>query len=244
MKHKNILITGAGKGIGFSTANLLHSEGAFVTVIVRDRNDNKKLRKLRNIKIYNGNINNEKLIKKIFRESIIKKRIITGLVNNAGIRLRKDFNKISQKELLQIFNTNFFSIFKIMQIYSKYLISLRRKGSIVNIGSIVGQNGFEQLSAYGSTKGALLSLTKSFAVEMSKFNIRANVVSPGFTKTSYFENFKKNKKKIYNWTLSRTPLNRWAEPHEISKTILFLLSESSSYITGENINVDGGWLSS
>ena len=96
MKHKNILITGAGKGIGFSTANLLHSEGAFVTVIVRDRNDNKKLRKLRNIKIYNGNINNEKLIKKIFRESIIKKRIITGLVNNAGIRLRKDFNKISQ----------------------------------------------------------------------------------------------------------------------------------------------------
>ena len=77
---------------------------------------------------------------------------------------------------------------------------------------------------------------------MAKKNIRANIISPGFTETSYFNNFKK-KKDLYNWTLSRIPMNRWGKSEEISKAILFLLSDESSYITGENINVDGGWLS-
>ena len=67
-------------------------------------------------------------------------------------------------------------------------------------------------------------------------------MSPGFTKTSYFKSFKKNKKKLYSWTLSRIPQNRWGEPNEISELICFLISENSNYITGENINIDGGWL--
>ena len=129
-----------------------------------------------------------------------------------------------------------------MQEFSSFLIKKKLKGSIVNIGSIVGQNGFSELAGYASTKGALTSMTKSFAVEMAEKNIRANIVSPGFTKTSYFEKFKKNKK-LYNWTLSRTPMKRWGEPEEISNLICFLLSENSSFITGENINIDGGWLS-
>ena len=75
---------------------------------------------------------------------------------------------------------------------------------------------------------------------MSKYNVRANVVNPGFTKTSYFKKFK-SKKKLYNWTLSRIPMNRWGEPEEIASLICFLLSKKSSYITGEEINIDGGW---
>ena len=113
----------------------------------------------------------------------------------------------------------------------------------MNIASIVGQHGFNQLSSYGSSKGALISLTKCIANEMSKNKIRVNCISPGFTETSYFKNFKK-KKKLYNWTLSRIPMNRWGKSTEISSVIYFLLSKDSSYINGENINVDGGWLSS
>ena len=78
---------------------------------------------------------------------------------------------------------------------------------------------------------------------MAKYGIRANCISPGFTKTSFYTKFKKNKK-LYNWTLSRIPSRRWGEPKEVSNLICFLLSNNSNYINGEDISIDGGWLSS
>mgnify|MGYP006094973113 FL=1 len=239
---KNVLVTGAGKGIGETTVKLLLSRGHFVYALIKDKKDNIKFKNFSNISIINGNVNNDKLIEKIFTTSNRNNRIITGLVNNAGIRQRKKFLDIKKKDLNDVFQTNYLSIFRNMQIFSKNLIKKKLPGSIVNISSIVGQIGFEELASYGSTKGALNSLTKCFAVEMAKKKIRANCVSPGFIKTSYFKSFKKNQKKLYSWTLSRIPQNRWGEPNEISELICFLISENSNYITGENINIDGGWL--
>ena len=118
------------------------------------------------------------------------------MINNAGIRFRKNFLKITQKDLKKVFETNFFSIFKIMQEYTKYVKKNNFKGNIVNIASIVGQLGFSELSAYASSKAALISLTKSFVSEMKDSGIRANTISPGFTKTSYFKKFKKKKKAL------------------------------------------------
>ena len=77
---------------------------------------------------------------------------------------------------------------------------------------------------------------------MANKNIRANIINPGFIKTSYFKQFKKSKK-LYNWTLARTSLKRWGEPKELAGMINYLLSDKSSYITGESIYVDGGWIS-
>ena len=242
-KSKAILVTGGGKGIGKSIVDGLLKEGAYVYTIIKSKKDNKSFKKNINLKIYNGTVENEKLVKIIFKDSKKEKKIITGLVNNAGIRLRKDFNKISKKELSNIFNINFFAIFRIMQLFSDYLNGKKQKGSIVNVASIVGHVGFKQLTAYASTKGALMSLTKSFASEMALHGIRANIVSPGFTKTSYYKKFKNNKK-LYQWTLSRIPLKRWGESSEIANMIIFLLSDKSNYITGENVNIDGGWLGS
>ena len=90
-----------------------------------------------------------------------------------------------------------------------------------------------------------LILCSSIEIKLSDWNnkIRANIVSPGFTETSYFNKFKK-KKKLYNWTISRIPMGRWGKPKEVANLISFLLSDNSEYITGENINIDGGWLSS
>ena len=241
-KNFNVLVTGAGKGIGFSTVNLLLNKNHYVYALIKDSKDNKKFNNNKNLKIINGDVNDFGLIKKIFQQSNKDKKIITGLVNNAGVRQRKNFLDVSSKNLKDVFNTNFFSIFFIMQEFSRNLVKKKLSGSIVNISSIVGQSGFSQLSSYGSTKGALSSLTKCFAIEMAKKNIRANIVSPGFTETSYFNKFKK-KKDLYKWTLSRIPIGRWGKSEEISAAILFLLSDNSSYITGENINVDGGWLS-
>ncbi len=242
LKNKIILVTGGGKGIGESCVRKLNYYGAYLVVIIKDKKDNKKFKNLHNIKIYNGDVNNLDLIKKIFLDSKKEKRFINCLVNNAGVRFRKKFLEIKKKELKKVFDTNYFSIFNLMQEFAKYNIKYKIKGSIINVGSIVGENGFDELSGYASSKGALSSLTKSFAAEMSKYGIRANTIIPGFIKTSYFNKFKKNKKTLYNWTLSRIPMKRWGEPDEVANLIAFILSDKSKYINGANISIDGGWL--
>ena len=238
---KNILITGAGKGLGEEFVKYFISRGFFVFGITRSKSDLVKFRSFKNCKIYKGDVSNEKIIKKIFSDSIKEKKIINGLINNAGIRHRQEFKKIKLKDLEQTFKVNYFSIFKIMQIYLNYSIKFKLKSSIVNIGSIVGgKQGFSNLTAYASSKGALKSLTQSFAVEVAKYGIRANIINPGFIKTSYYNKFKK-KKKLYNWTVSRIPMKHWGEPKHISGLVEYLLSEKSEYLTGETINIDGGW---
>jgi 2-deoxy-D-gluconate 3-dehydrogenase len=243
LKNKNILITGAGKGIGESSLKNFIENGAYVYAIIKDPKDNYKFEKLKNTLIINGNVSNIKLIKSVIQRSIKDKKKINCVVNNAGIRHRKDFINISEKDLLKVFEVNFFSIFRILQLISKFWIKNKIEGNVVNITSIVGQIGFKQLSAYASSKGALVSLTKSFALEFADFGIRANSLSPGFTKTSFYDKFKKNKT-LYHWTLSRIPQKRWGSPNEISEMISFLLSDRCKYINGENINIDGGWMNS
>jgi len=242
LKNKNILITGAGKGIGESAIHTLIENGAFVYALIKDKKDNKKFDNIKNLKIYNGKIENTKLILRILNNSKKLKKPINGLVNNAGMRFRKNFLDINRKEIKKVFEVNFFASFSIMQIFSRFLIKNRTKGSIVNIASIVGQIGFDELSAYAATKGALISLTKCLSLELSEYEIRVNSISPGFTKTSFYKNFKRNKKSLYSWTLKKIPLKRWGEPSEIANLITFMLSERSNYINGENINIDGGWL--
>lgn len=243
LTNKNIIVTGVGKGLGYDLLHRIISYGGFVYGITRSRSDLKKFKNLKKCKVFLGDVKDINVFKKIITESKIDKRDINGLVNNAGERQRIKFNNISKKKLLDLFEINFFSIFKSMQLYSNYLKNKKIQGSIVNIGSIVGTNGFSELSGYASTKTALVGLTKSFAVEMAKNNIRANLVNPGFIKTSYFKKFKK-KSNLYKWTLSRIPQRRWGNPNEVSNLICFLLSDLSTYINGTSINIDGGWTGS
>ncbi len=242
LKNKNILVTGVGKGLGKNMVESFVKSGAFVYGVTRSRSDINKFKNLKNLKVYLGDVRNIRLINKIFKQSIKDKKIINCLVNNAGIRQRLKFQKISDKKIKDVFDINFFSVFRIMRLYAKFCEENKINSSIVNIGSIVGETGFNELSGYSSTKGALKSMTQCFAVEYAK-KIRANIVNPGFIKTSYFEKFKKNKT-LYDWTISKIPQNRWGESGEISSVVSFLLSDYSSYITGESINVDGGWLRS
>ena len=217
--------------------------GAFVYALIKSKSDNRKFQKNKNLKIYNGNVKNINLINKILKASVKEDKKINCLINNAGVRFRKKFLKVKKNEIKNVFDVNFFSIFSILQTVSSFWLKKKIKGSVVNIASIVGQIGFEELSVYAASKGAIISLTKSFSTEMAKHGIRANTISPGFTKTSFYQKFKK-KKKLYNWTLSRIPMKRWANTEEVSNLILFVLSDKSKYLNGENISVDGGWINS
>lgn len=248
INDKTVLVSGAGKGIGKEIFMKCLDNAKFTYGIVRNKRDYLSLSKLKNkkkFKIFLGDIKNQSFIDKILNFSKEKNRIIDALVNNAGERQRIDFLKIKKKELSDIFENNFYSHFLLTQKLIKiFLLKKKNTFSIVNLGSIVGVNGFNQLSGYASTKQALEGLTKCLAVEFAKEKIRVNIVHPGFIKTSYYENFIKNKKKIYKWTLSRTPQKKWGEPEDVSNLVCFLLSNDSKFITGQSFICDGGWTSS
>ena len=192
LKNKNILITGAGKGIGLSTVIDCLNNGANVFALNRSKSGLKFLNNKNRLYTFNGDVRNKKIIEQIFSFSKKIKKPINCLINNAGVRQRKKFSKISSKNLKDLFDINFFSIFQICQIFIKNL-KKNEKGSIVNIGSIVGSYGFDELSGYASSKKALEGLTKCLAVEFGSKNISCNCINPGFTKTSYFKNFRKKK---------------------------------------------------
>ncbi len=122
LKKKNILITGVGKGIGYELVKQCLNNGSYVYGLTRSKSDLKKFKNLKNCKIYIGDVINKNLINRILSQSIKDKRLISGFVNNAGIRQRKEFNNISKIDLLNVLNTNFVSVFVNMQLFSKYLI--------------------------------------------------------------------------------------------------------------------------
>lgn len=244
LQNKNILITGVGKGIGNQLFKESIANCNFVFGVVRSEKDYKNLSKLKfkNYKLFKGDIKSISVIKKIIHFAKNKKIKINCLVNNAGERQRVPFLKLSKIKIKSIFENNYFSHFFLIQKFINYVVANKITNvSIVNIGSIVGMRGFQSLSGYASTKLALEGLTKSLAVEFANRNIRVNIVNPGFIKTSYFKKFKKNKKKLYNWTLKKIPQKTWGESKDISGLVLFLLSDHSSYITGQSICADGGW---
>ncbi len=242
LKDKKILISGVGKGLGLDMLYKCIDNGAYIYGFTRSKNDIKKINKkyLTKSKIFVGDITNDKFLKRLFSYFKKNKIYLDGLINNAGQRQRKSFIDFTKKDIEQIIKVNFVSTFLLTQLFVKN--SKNHGESIVNIGSIVGEKPFSNLVGYASSKSAVSGFTKSLALELAekKNNIRVNCINPGFTKTSYFKKFKKNKK-LYNWTISKIAAERWADSFEISKLAVFLLSKKSSYINGQIINIDGGW---
>ena len=243
LKKKVVFLTGAGKGIGKEILNLLIKEKVIVYAITRNKNDFKWIKKNKYVYLFEGDITDQKLIDEIFDYSKRRKHLFNCLINNAGMRQRKQFLKITNNELNEVFENNFFSVYKLIQKFSKQFKFKGNMGSIINISSIVGNLGFKELSGYASTKSALDGLTKSLAVELAKKKIRVNSIAPGFIKSSYFRNFKRDKAKLYKWTLSRIPINTWGENLDVAYLTLFLISEHSKYINGQIVKIDGGWTS-
>jgi len=239
---KNFVLTGGGKGIGFATLNKLYDSGANVALITRSKSDIIKIEKKfskKKVLAFCGDVSSKEDRRLFF--NIVKKKMkkVDGLINNAGIRQRKNFDDISENDLDFIYEVNLKSIFFLTQIFSK--IIKKNTGSIINISSIVGPFGFKQLSGYALSKSGLIGLTKSLAVEFSDKKIRVNSISPGFIKSSYASKFKKKLPNLYKYTLQRTLLKRWGLCEEVADLILFLLSNNSLYINGNNIFIDGGW---
>jgi len=244
LKGKVCIVTGAGKGFGREIAIKLANVGCKLALISRTESDLKILEKDLNIadeRLFwcEGDVSDPLVVEKFVGDVINKYGCIDVLINNAGMRFRKDFLGITYKEWQHVMNVNLGSTFLFCQEAGRYMLK-QKSGKIINMASVVGTLGLPELSGYAASKGGIISLTKSLALEWAEYNINVNVLAPGFCETSYAENFKRNTE-LYEFTLDRTPMKRWGTSNDIANACVFLASDMSSYITGEVLNIDGGW---
>jgi len=239
MKDKIILITGANRGIGHNILKKISNNG--YTVIGTSRSESG----LENISNTLENSNGEGMIMDVTNQESIdqavsnikeKYGVIYGLVNNAGITQDNLLMRMTDKEWSSVIDTNLTSLYRVTKSVVKDMMKARI-GRIINIGSIVGLMGNAGQSNYSATKAGLLGFTKSLARELSSRNINVNSVSPGFIETDMTKALSSDQ---IDALTKNIPLGRIASPEEVSNVINFLLSDESSYITGENINVNGG----
>ena len=239
MKDKVILVTGANRGIGLNIIQRLNNDG--YTVIGTSRTDDGANIISQEINSNGGkglkmDVTNQESINSAIKNIQDEYGALYGLVNNAGITNDNLLMRMTDEQWLSVIETNLTSIYRVTKSIVKDMMKAR-EGRIVNIGSIVGMMGNAGQSNYSASKSGLLGFTKSLARELSSRNINVNSISPGFIDTDMTKALSNDQ--IDNLS-KNIPLGRIAESSEVSSVVSFLLSDDSSYITGENINVNGG----
>ena len=221
------LITGTSSGIGENIAKFFSRKKTYIIGVSRKKNQirNKNFCHLR------GDLVDKKFIDEIKNFLTTKKLKLDGLVNNAGINLPNKFNKISEDDYDKVMNNNLKAPFFLIQ---KLLPFFKNKSSIVNISSFSSISGGPYSSHYALSKSGLETLTKNLSIFFKDKKIRVNAISPGLIRTRLAKNFKNHP------YFDRILLNRVGEKEEITNVVEFLLSNKSSYINGQIINVDGG----
>lgn len=238
----NVLITGASKGIGADIARVLASYGLKVWINYRG-NEELALALKEEIENSGGeaaiikcDVSNESEVLEAFKVILDSDSKLSYLVNNAGITNDKLALRMKNEDFMNVIEANLLSTF-ICSREALKIMSKNRFGSVVNISSIIGERGNAGQVNYSASKGGINSMSKSFAYEGAVRNVRFNVVSPGFVSTNMTESLKDDVKEEY---LKNIPLGRFADSKEVAEVVAFLLSDSSSYITGEVIRVNGG----
>lgn len=241
LRGKVAVVTGAARGMGEAIAIGLAKYGADVVVsdILSGENVVKKIRALgRKAAYIQADISNEKEVIELINQTMKKFGKINILVNNAGIYRSLPTLNVSEEEWEKTIHVDLKGVFLCSREALKHM---KKGGSIVNISSIAAMVGFPQAAAYCAAKGGVRSLTKSLAIEFGNKGIRVNSIHPGVIDTPMTKGMDKSSEKA---TLSKIPLNRIGKPADIANAVVFLSSDSASYITGEELIVDGGWSSS
>jgi 3-oxoacyl-[acyl-carrier protein] reductase len=241
LQDKIILVTGASRGIGRATAIVLAKSGA--QVILHGRTE-ESLTETREV-IQKMGLTPFQVIYDITDENAMKQAIMTikkqfgrldGLVNNAGVMDEGLLGMVKTETIQNMLNINVTSVINQMQFASRLMMK-NKTSSIVNLSSIIGLQGAEGSSAYSACKAAIVGLTKSAAKEWAQKGIRVNAVAPGFIETNLTSHYQGERKEQL---LHNIKMHRFGQAEEVANVILFLLSDLSSYVTGQVIGVDGG----
>ena len=237
-KKKLAIVTGAARGIGLATALLFNENGYKVAIVDNDKDEIDNLSfKNKDIKTFCFDISNNNELEKMYNQILEWHNRIDVLVNNAGVA---DFGNIEEtnfKRWNEVMNTNLNGVFLCSQ---KVITHLKKtNGNIVNIASISGLRASTLRVAYGTSKAAVIQLTKQQAAELGEYGIRVNCIAPGPVKTKLA--MAVHTQDIIEAYHDAIPLNRYGTEKEIANGIYFLASEKASYITGQVLAVDGGF---
>ena len=237
-KKKLAIVTGAARGIGLATAKLFSQNDYKVAIVDRDKNELSNLSLANNLmKSFCYDISDFNNVDKMYQEIPEWHDRVDVLVNNAGVA---DFGSIEMTDFNRwnkVMKTNLDGAFICSQKAISYLKNT--KGSIINIASISGLRASTLRVAYGTSKAAIIQLTKQQAAELGEYGIRVNCVAPGPVKTKLA--MAVHTQDIIDAYHDAIPLNRYGTEYEIANAIYFLASEKASYITGQILAVDGGF---
>ena len=238
LNGKKALITGASGGIGKEIAKALSDFGAEICISGRNEEELAFLKDSLDCKchVITCDLAKEDDVINLVKGAEDRMETIDILINNAGITKDNIFLRMSDEEWDRVLKTNLYSTFKILKLVSKGMVK-RRYGRIVNISSVVGVTGGAGQANYASSKAGIIALTKSLSQEFATRNITLNCIAPGFIETNMTSGLDEKRKEAI---LNSIPANRFGLPEDLSSAIIFLISEESSYITGQTIHINGG----
>lgn len=243
LKEKTIIVTGASSGIGRQCAIDCSKMGAKVILIARNQERlEETLASLDNNdhQVYSYDLTQIDGIKELVNTIVSSNGKIDGLIHAAGIEITKPIKLLESSDYEMIYRTNNLSGFELMRQLSS-IKNMNKGGSIIFISSITAIIGRSGVAAYAASKGAMISATKSFALELAKRQIRVNCISPGTILTPMMQNYlnglddASRQKRIDGFPLGL------GETTDISNACIYLLSDASRWITGQNIIIDGGY---
>jgi NAD(P)-dependent dehydrogenase (short-subunit alcohol dehydrogenase family) len=243
-----VLVTGSATGIGRATALAFAKSKASLALVDCNQSENERTAAL--VKEAGASaitvpcdVSNTKQIEASVKHVIMQLGAIDVAFNNAGIEgVQASTIDCTEENWDRVISTNLKSVWLFMK-YQIQQMLLQKKGSIINCSSIAGLVGFPNVPAYVASKHGILGLTKTAALEFAKSNIRINAVCPGVIQTPMIERFTKNDQAALKQLESAEPMGRLGSPEEIAAAVLWLASNQSSFVTGQAIPVDGGWIS-
>lgn len=244
---KTALVTGGNRGIGLAVAKGLAKHGTDVAIAARDKDQLETASKQiqsstgRKIWIFPFDMENTKEIEGLFEDIICETKSVDILVNCAGTTVRAPAEDADLDGWNRVIGVNLTAVFVMSQAFCRHRKQVGKGGKIINIGSLMCHGARPTNAAYASSKGGLLMLTKSLAVEWAKYNINVNAIGPGYIATDLTAPLQADKV-LNNWVISKTPFGRWGQPEDVVGTAVFLASSASDFITGQIVYVDGGWL--
>ncbi len=242
LEGKTALITGASRGIGKAIALKFASEGANIAFSDLNRDDimintEKELIDTGvKAKGYASNAASTSDSEKLVTDVVNDFGKIDILVNNAGITRDNLLLRMTEQDWDAVLTVNLKSVFNLVKAVQRIMIK-QRKGSIINMSSVVGVNGNAGQSNYSASKAGMIGFTKSIAQELGSRNIRCNAIAPGFIETEMTHKLPDDVRKEWIKTI---PLRRAGKPEDVANVATFLASELSSYVSGQVINVCGG----
>ena len=238
------IITGGNGGIGRSIAIGLAEAGASVAIFGRNEEKNiKTLSELKKIGIpsmaVQVDITNRSELEPAIKKVENELGNISILVNNAGIvSLSGGVLNETEEDWDGVIETQLNAVFLLSKLVGKSMVE-KKRGKIINIGSMYSFFGSGLIPSYSAAKGAVIQLTKSMAVELAPYNVQVNAIAPGWFETDMTAPLKTMP--LNDEIIMRTPAGRWGQPEELAGTAVFLASKASDFVTGETIRVDGGY---